>query len=75
METRIDTSSRDLVEQFAKLKKTEGWRRALDVLNAEAVKKDLAAVWEGIERAMKRHKVIFIPILCIFGFNPRKSSK
>lgn len=56
--TCINTEARDLQQEFAKIKKTEGWHHTLDIINAEARKEELAAIWQGIERAMKRHKVI-----------------
>ncbi len=64
MKYALKRSSRYLTEETSKLKKTEGWRRALGVLNADAVKKDLETVWKGIERAM-RNTMYVLSLLCI----------
>ncbi len=71
----VDRSSRDLKLESAKLAKTKGWAHARDIVNAEAVKEELAAVWEGVRRAAERHKVIFISVFCFFGSNTPQSSK
>ncbi|KLO12393.1 hypothetical protein SCHPADRAFT_998146 [Schizopora paradoxa] len=47
----------DLRQELSRIKKTDGWRHALDVLKAETRRDELTAIWEGIQRAMDRHKL------------------